>query len=109
MTPREHAVAILSAERAPHSTEPVQDLLDRSRAAHLRYRQLSTRYNPATQQMELGDPLAARQALIDASILRAQAELADPDHQQVGWLAEVGTSYEHEPLIEFYHSQLVRA
>ena len=109
MTPREHAVAILSAEHAPHSTEAVHDLLDRSRAAHVRYRQFSTRYNPATQQIDPGDPLEALRALVEAATLRAQAELADPDHQQVGWLAEVGTPYEHEPLIEFYHSQLVRA
>lgn len=80
----------------------VATLLAQSRSAHLEYRR-----HCATPQSP-GDPLAAKAALAEAARLRAQAELADPNHEQAAWLAEDGTPYEHDSLIAWYAAQLTQ-
>jgi len=84
----------------------VAALLTDSRAAHINFRD-------AVRNKHEAD---AQNAMIDAAVKRAQAELLDPDHTAPSWSDEGGThargsaSHEalHLDLLQFYLQLLTR-
>ena len=73
----------------------VEDLLQRSMAAHQDYRQAK----------RARDATSARVALIRADKLRKEAHAADPEHTAPAWTATAKT-YPHDALLVFYAEQL---
>jgi hypothetical protein len=109
-TTTERAVAILThldaaAPVAAKDDAPtVADLLAQSRAAHLVYRRsLRHRANGAIVE---GNPVAASEALAQSARLRAQAEIADPEHVDAAWADDLAKGYPHIALVEFYGDEI---
>jgi hypothetical protein len=84
----------------------VLELLSQSRAQHLAYRSALPRRDTQGTISE-GKPEEAVAALREAGRLRAQAELADPDHADPAWLIEPMT-HNHDELLNFYYDLLHR-
>lgn len=91
--------------KTPIEGQPtVKELLDESRRWHITYRDSKRRRSQ----------LGAAVAIVNAARLRAQAELADPDHLDVAWMDEGGThalgkaSHDalNRDLLVFYFTQL---
>jgi hypothetical protein len=111
MTPSACATAIVDATSSKDTRAPspadnrsIADLLNAWKVAHLAYRQ-------ATQRR---DKTAAAEALNNAAIARARAELADPTHTDPIWQENAGThslgSQTHDELnadlLQFYTERL---
>lgn len=82
----------------------IAELLQQSRTAHGLYRRsLRHRANGVTID---GDPAAAAAALTAAARLRAEAEIADPQHADQAWADESRINFPHPALIDFYGDQI---
>ena len=79
----------------------IPDLLQRSREAHLRYRESIPR-RIAQGAATVGDPAIAVPALFEAYRLLAEAHVLDPRHTVPEWRPE------DEALLSFYNEQLSR-
>ena len=90
----------------PVATPSVSELLSQSRAQHLAYRAAQPRRNTQGQISD-GDAIASDAAISEAGKLRAQAELADPQHADPAWLDEPAT-HDHDELLTFYFDLLHR-
>lgn len=88
----------------------IAELLDGSRAAHLRYRDNVTRRigdgTGSTVVVE-GNAEAASMALIEACRLRAEAHVLDPQRMDPAWLDQP-IRYNHDEVLDFYVEQLSR-
>ena len=87
----------------------VADALQRSREAHLHYRESLPRRvrNGSSTVVVAGDAEQAGLALSDACRWRAEAHVLDPQQTDLAWGDEV-VSYDHPALLDFYVAQLIR-
>ncbi len=70
----------------------VAELLQKSREAHLRYRQSSGHIDSVGGVRTVPDPEAGRTAIVDALEFRNEAEAADPDHEDAAWAADTAAN-----------------
>lgn len=112
MTLADRATAILATlgDRTPEkkpqdvNTPSVAALLQQSRDQHLIYRR-SIKHAVAGVVMQ-GNPVAAAAAFREGARLRAEAELADPDHEDAAWADDLSQKFPHAALLEWYQEQL---
>lgn len=110
MTLADRATAILATlgdtESKPQQVGKVSvsALLTASRDQHLIYRR-SIKHAVGGVVVQ-GNPVAADAAFRESARLRAEAELADPDHADPSWAIDASQKFPHAALLEWYQEQL---
>lgn len=87
----------------------VAELLQKSREAHLRYRQVSGKIDKMGAVSSTPNDEAARLAIVDALEYRNQAHAADPMRSDPAWAADAAANkgVSSESLRQFYRSFFV--
>lgn len=82
----------------------VATFLQLSRDQHTIYRR-NLKHSVAGAIVQ-GNPAAAAQALREAARMRAEAELADPEHDDPAWAVDLSQKFPHPALLEWYQEQI---
>lgn len=87
----------------------IADLLQQSRAAHLRYRQASGHIDNVGGVKTTPNDEAARLAIVDALELRNEAERQDPRHEDAAWSADTAANkgVNSATMLKFYRGFFV--